>query len=232
MLGGLAIWPLIIFAFSGAPACFGFESPTLQAIEACPAAVEALGTPVGRSWLGLSCGGAETSGDSGNASWTFPVAGPRGSGSIDVVATQIGGRWTLSSAVLDTGGGTIDVLTCTTGGGGGIAAATYEGTVRTTIGAAPASVGDACRIEVTPSSGGSYPCRVVVACDGRTLYGAGTTGYLACGLDTSRALTARDDSPTPNGGDPMLDLRASHGEVIVHDQAPAGAWAVSIAFTP
>ena len=135
MLMGTLMWPLFFFVFSGAPACMGFEGPTIAAIEACPVAVQALGSPVQRSWIGWSCGNAETSDAFGQASWTFPVSGPSGSGSISVVAEKRGGPWQLHQAMLSVQGQTIDVLACSGSGvGGPVPSVAFEATVAEVMG--------------------------------------------------------------------------------------------------
>lgn len=225
-----AIAPFAVLIAGGAPWCMGFEAPALQRIEACPLAVEALGAPVSRSWLGLSCGSAETSGSSGNADWVFPVAGPRGHGSLDLVAVKQGGDWVLQRALLETDGRTIDVLTCSGGAAVDIRPASYRARVATVLGEAPVAVGDACTVAVEPAPpGGTANCRVLVDCGGRRLYGAGTTGYALCN-GAPAALVARDDLPTSSGGDPTLDLDVAGREVILTDQTGRGTWVVQLAF--
>lgn len=229
ILGGLLVWPVLFVAFTGAPACMGFEDPTLRAIESCPRAAELLGTPVTRSWLGMSCGNAETSDDTGNASWTFPVAGPRGSGSVEVYATRRGGPWVVHRATLEASGTTVDVTSCTEGGPIAIEAQTHAATVTQVIGAPGVVVGTPCSVQVTPSSGGVYNCRIQIDCGASNLYGSrSSNGYASCGLDAQRGLRARDDSPTPQGGDPTLDLRLGEGEVILTDQTGGGTWVVEM----
>lgn len=224
---GMLIWPLGIFAFSGAPACMGFEDPTLRAIEACPRAVEILGTPVTRSWWGLSCGNAETGDGNGNASWRFPVAGSRGSGSIEVDAIERNGTWTVQQAMLETSEATLDVLSCTEGGPIAITAQTVRASVTSIIGSPGVAQGDACTIAIG-EGGGPFNCRVQITCGATTLYGAGSTGYTRCTRDAQGATVARDTDPTPSGGDPTLDLRLGAGEAVLTDQTPAGTWVVSM----
>jgi hypothetical protein len=231
LFGGVALWPVILVALGGAPACLGFEDVTLASIEACPAAVELLGAPVSRSWLGLSCGSAETEDDSGHASWDFPVAGPRGRGSVSVVAQESGGTWRLISGSLESGDTTIDLLTCTAGGPMAVTAVDFDATVTSIIGAPGVAIGDACHVSVRPGEG-DYPCRVSVACAGNILYGAGSTGWTGCGRGPDGSLRVRDTSPTPSGGDPTLDLSLGAGTAVLTDEAASGTWVVQLAFTP
>ncbi|UJR85815.1 cytochrome c oxidase assembly factor Coa1 family protein [Sandaracinus amylolyticus] len=233
MLGGIVPFALAIVGVSSAPSCMGFEDPTLRAIEACPAAIEALGTPVSRTWLGCSCGNAETSDAFGQASWTFPVAGTRDSGSVSVVAERRGGPWQLLSAQLEVGDRTIDVLQCVDLRARALAipTATYDATVRSIVGTPPVREGASCRVAIAPSDG-DYPCHVRIACGDVALYGSDSLGYASCHADAHGALVARDPNTTSSGGDPMLDLRLGEQLVIVSDQDASGTWLVELALAP
>ncbi|MBX7192297.1 MAG: cytochrome c oxidase assembly factor 1 family protein [Sandaracinaceae bacterium] len=221
--------PLFFLIFGSAPSCMGFDEPTLRAIEACPQATAILGSPVSEGWMGLSCGNAKTVNDHGRASWTFPVTGPRGSGSVDVQARRRNGVWTLQRGILTTDQGTVDIVNCTAAGAGGtISAVTRTGSVTSVIGQAGVAVGDACTVSVIPT-GESQNCRVEVRCGSAALYGATqSTGWLNCGLDATGAVVAHDTDPTPNGGDPTLDLRLGEHTVVITDQTQAGSWAVQL----
>lgn len=226
------IAPIAVLISGGVPWCMGFEAPAIRQIEACPLAIEALGAPVSRTWLGLSCGSAETSGSSGNADWMLPVAGPRGRGSLDLVAVKRGGGWVLQRALLETDRGTIDVLTCSGGSPADIQPATYPARVASVLGEPAVAVGDACTVSIAAAPrGGNANCRVRVDCGGRYLYGAGTTGYALCSGPPA-ALVGRDDLPTSSGGDPTLDLDVSAREVILTDQTIRGTWVVQLAIDP
>lgn len=229
LLIGIVLWPTIFVALTSAPACMGFEGATIQAIESCPRATEILGTPVTRSWIGMSCGNAETADDTGDASWTFPVSGPRGSGSIDVYATRRGGPWIVHRATLEAEGTTIDVTSCTEGGPIAITEQRHTATVTQVIGSPGVEQGGRCTIAITPSSGGPYNCRIQIDCGATNLYGSrSSNGYASCGSGAGGGLVARDDTPTPQGGDPTLDLRLGDGEVILTDQTGAGTWVVEM----
>jgi hypothetical protein len=230
VVGLATIAPIVVLVSGGVPWCMGFEAPALRRIEACPLAVEALGAPVSRAWLGLSCGNAETSGATGEADWTFPVAGPRGRGALDLVAVKQGGDWVLHRALLETDRGSIDVLTCTGGGPIGVQNATYRARVATILGEPAVAAGDACTVTVEAAPpGGTSNCRVRVDCGGRLLYGAGTTGYASCSRGQAGGLVGRDDMPTSSGGDPTLDLDVAAREVILTDQTSRGTWVVQLA---
>jgi hypothetical protein len=209
----------------------GFEDPTLRAIEACPAAAAALGPPISRSYLGWSCGNAETEGSFGNASWTFPVTGSNGSGSVDVVAEMRGGPWRILSATVETSSGTWEVVHCSGGGPVDVVATHFDATVTTAIGTGPVARGTACGIDLGPGDG-PWPCHVVVTCGAETLYGAGSTGYADCSADASGAITVRDGEPSSSGGDPTLDLRVGAGEAVLTDTGASGTWVLTLSFAP
>lgn len=228
---GFLFWPFFFFIFSGAPACMGFEEPTLSAIEGCPLAVEQLGTPVARSWMGMSCGNAETSDDFGNASWSFPVAGPRGSGSVDVVAEKRGGPWRLLSLQLDVNGRTIDVLSCSGGGPVSVTPTTLAATAESVIGSPGVAQGGACTIQLGPGNG-PFPCRVQVSCGDRVIYGGENQGFSHCSSDPTHGLHVHDPAATPADGDPTMDLQLSAGTAVLTDEVSGGTWVVSLRFTP
>lgn len=227
---GVLFLPVFVLAFSTAPACMGFGDPALRVVNACPAATAALGSPVSQSWMGLSCGNAETEDDDGNASWSMPVAGPSGRGTLDIRAIERDGRWEFGSLVLTTGERTIDVVSCAAGGSGEVVLVTHRelaGTVATVVGPASVAAGARCTVTLDPSDG-AQTCRVAVTCGGTTLYGGGTQGYGRCMADASGALTMRDGHASADDGDPMIDLRLASREVVITDQTAAGTWVVSL----
>ncbi len=69
---------------------------------------EALGTPL-TPGFGMSGEMKETNGK-GKADFSVPLSGPKGSGSLHVVAHSSGGVWTFERVEVETGGKTIDVL--------------------------------------------------------------------------------------------------------------------------
>jgi hypothetical protein len=234
MLMGAATLPLVLVAMAGAPSCMGFGTPALAAVNACPAATAALGSPISQGWTGISCGNAETEDDDGRASWSFPVAGPNGHGTLDLQGVERSGSWQFRTLVLTAGGRTIDVLGCSAGGTGEMVTITHRevhGTATTIVGEPGVASGDACTVTVDPSDG-AQSCRVGVTCGTRTLYGGGTSGYGHCSADASGAVTMRDGNPTSVDSDPMLDLRLGANEVIVTDQGTSGTWVVTITTAP
>lgn len=231
---GVLATPLAVLAFGQAPSCMGFGPPALQAVNACPSAVAALGSPITQPWVGLSCGNAETEDDDGSASWSMPVVGPNGRGTLDIQAGERGGRWQFGVLTLTAGGRTIDVLGCEAGGTGEQVAITHRalvGTVTTIVGEPGVAVGAACSVTVDPSEG-AQSCRVGVVCGDRTLYGGDTHGYGHCAADARGAITMRDGNPSGVDGDPMLDLRLGANEVVVTDQGERGIWVVTLATVP
>jgi len=223
------MWPLFFVLFSGAPACMGFEEPTLRTLEACPQVVAALGTPIHRTWMGMSCGNAETSDAFGNASWSFPVEGPNGRGSVDVVAERRGGPWMIYSANVETGAGTYEAVSCS-GTGGVVVARTLSATVSTATGPAPAPVGGTCSIVVAPGEG-RFPCRLRIECGGAVVYGSGTTGYSACTVDDGGGVFASDSGTTDVDGDPHITLSVTGGTAMLNDTTP-GTWVMVLSFPP
>jgi len=229
-LGGVLMLPVVILGLGSAPTCMGFGQPAIDVVAQCPTAVEALGSPIRTSWMGLSCGNAETEDDDGRASWSFPIAGPRGRGTLEIDGTERHGRWQFGRLALTTGGRTIDVIACAGGGTGEPIAITHqsiEGTVNAVVGRAPVASGAACTITIDPSDG-AQSCRVNVTCGGVTLYGGGTQGYGHCSGDATGAIVMRDGNPTSVDGDPMLDLALGRREVVLTDQDAQGTWVVTI----
>jgi hypothetical protein len=97
---------------AGMGSCMGYHGPAMERLRACPAASQALGQPIRASYVGFSCGNAETSGSSGNASWRMPVTGSRASGVYEFNAVLSGGRWTITSGQVTVDGFTIDLANC------------------------------------------------------------------------------------------------------------------------
>ena len=67
----------------------------IEIIQEDPRVQDRLGEPVEIGWL--ITGKIEVNNDSGVASLTIPVSGPRGSGSVIVDATRSGGIWTFDA---------------------------------------------------------------------------------------------------------------------------------------
>ena len=95
--------------------CEGYRHPALDAIDRCPAAAAALGTPAHFSYVGLACNGNCEDHCNGSA-WVggsfAPVVGPSGRGTYQFSADESDGHWTVSSAKLTIGDRTITVVPC------------------------------------------------------------------------------------------------------------------------
>jgi len=111
---------VLLLAFGGCMALvagvFGMMKNTgayVQAIERVqqnPDAVAALGEPITAGWM--MSGSFNDNGDTGDAEYSVPVSGPRGSGTLVVRAIKRGGRWSFSElTLLPDGGDPIDLRT-------------------------------------------------------------------------------------------------------------------------
>lgn len=70
----------------------------VQALQASPEAVQILGEPIS---TGLPSGSIQQSGPEGEATLSFSVEGPDGSGTVHVAASRSMGRWQVDRAVLE-----------------------------------------------------------------------------------------------------------------------------------
>jgi hypothetical protein len=213
---------------------FGFDAVVMSELNACPLATEALGSPIEHTSLGLSCGSAEGSCGSGEASWTEPVVGPKGRGSYSFDVQGQDGTWVLRQATLAAGGRDLDIAQCALArrGQGVLDTTRLAGTVVSVVGPTPSPAGAACDVSIGPG-GGPFGCRVVITCGGAMLYGASEhTGYTRCsvqaGPDGRRAITALDKGSDRIDGDPTLDLHTATHEVLLNDRHGAVPWAVTI----
>ena len=91
------------------------DAAAIAEIEKCSAVTEALGTPIEEVPYSLGCGEYSSGGGFAAASYTIPVQGPKGSGSLTYMAEQHGGPWNVHGATLSTSSGTITAVPC--GGG-------------------------------------------------------------------------------------------------------------------
>jgi hypothetical protein len=98
--------------------------------------------------------------------------------------------------------------------------------VSRTTGHAPVREGDRCVVHVRPVWEYPESCRIAVRCGTTWLYGAGEAGYLTCAVRDAQAVSALDENPTSNGGDPRL--RWEGRRVVVSDFTEAGAWEVTL----
>jgi len=68
-----------------------------------------LGTPISEGWM--IQGKVNVVNNSGNADFTIPLTGPKGSGNIHVVATMTNGKWSYNSLTVVTETKEINLLT-------------------------------------------------------------------------------------------------------------------------
>ena len=92
---GAAIVALVFGAFKSSDA---YKTAVARA-KAHPAVVEALGTPI-EEGLFLS-GKTNVNGPSGEADLSVPLSGPKGKGTLYVVATKTAGQWTYQTLVFE-----------------------------------------------------------------------------------------------------------------------------------
>lgn len=95
-----------------AGSCMGYHEFVMQTLRDCPQAEVVLGDDIGLGWVGMSCGSAETDGGHGQASWTLPVQGSKGSGSYSFYLEKHGGDWEMKQASLEVGDRKVDVVAC------------------------------------------------------------------------------------------------------------------------
>ncbi|WP_437278641.1 hypothetical protein WME90_46775 [Sorangium sp. So ce375] len=98
-------------------------------------------------------------------------------------------------------------------------------------GPSPVKAGARCSLLVSPLPQGGK-CLTRLACAGRMLYGAGTTGVSECTVEGDQVVRVHDGNTTPNGGDPAFDLDLATGRVTVKDEAGGAAWTVGVQLDP
>ncbi len=84
-----------------------------------PQVVEKIGQPIQAGWL--ASGSVKTSGSSGDADIEIPISGPKGKGTLYVVAKKSAGRWEFETLQVEVTGeaGRIDLLRSPDNGSGG-----------------------------------------------------------------------------------------------------------------
>ncbi|XXT17080.1 hypothetical protein WME94_43315 [Sorangium sp. So ce429] len=103
--------------------------------------------------------------------------------------------------------------------------------VTESTGPSPVKAGARCALHVAPLPRGGK-CRTRLACGGRMLYGAGTTGVSECTVEGDHVVRFHDGNTTQDGGDPALDLDLATGRVTVRDEEKHGAWTVGVQLDP
>ncbi|WP_437577131.1 hypothetical protein [Sorangium sp. So ce887] len=99
--------------------------------------------------------------------------------------------------------------------------------VAESTGPSPVKAGARCALQVSPLPRGGK-CLTRLACAGRMLYGAGTTGVSECTVEGDQIVRVHDGNTTQNGGDPAFDLDVATGRVTVRDEGKGGAWTASV----
>lgn len=84
----------IFLAVFGAMKSSDVYKTALSRAKSNPAVIEALGEPVKEGFL--TSGSTNVNGASGSADLAIPISGPRGKGTIYVVATKSAGQWSYS----------------------------------------------------------------------------------------------------------------------------------------
>jgi hypothetical protein len=115
------------------------------------------------------------------------------------------------------------------GGASGAEAEMLFGQVRSVTGRAPAQVGNRCTLFISPSESEEWNRQIDVLCDGRVVYGGGSLGHISCSLSGGRAERCTDSDPSPDGGDPRLQLDRSARLVRIDDAPPP--WTIEIELT-
>ncbi|WP_437599564.1 hypothetical protein WMF28_42755 [Sorangium sp. So ce590] len=106
-----------------------------------------------------------------------------------------------------------------------------SGRVTESTGPSPAKAGSRCALQVSPLPRGGK-CLTRLACGGRVLYGAGTTGVSECTVEGDQVVRVHDGNTTPNGGDPAFDLDVATGRVTVKDDVGGATWTVGVKLDP
>ena len=98
LLVGAFIASILFFVFSMMKSNEAYRH-SLETARQNPAVVAALGEPIHEGWL--VSGNFEESGGTGQAQFSIPVSGPKGSGTIYVEARKSAGQWNYSTMVLE-----------------------------------------------------------------------------------------------------------------------------------
>ena len=92
---------IIVFVFSVMKSTDVYKT-ALNRAKANPEVMAALGTPI-KDGLFVS-GNTHGDGASGEANLSIPLSGPKGSGTVYVVATKVAGRWNYSTMEVEIAG--------------------------------------------------------------------------------------------------------------------------------
>ena len=89
----------------------GVHQEAMDTLKGCTLTQETLGDDV-KLRFGMFSGSSNSTAASGEASWQYPVQGNDAQGMFNWDASRDDGPWTFNSAILESEGTTIDVLTC------------------------------------------------------------------------------------------------------------------------
>jgi len=109
---------------------------------------------------------------------------------------------------------------------------TLFGQARAVTGDAPVGVGAPCTavLDFLDQEDDSTTSRLEVICAGRTIYGGGEAGYLACEYDDDEVVVRCSDTDvSSDGGDPRLALDRAARTLVLEDRSPT--WRMEIALT-
>ena len=80
----------------------GFYTEALARTRANPQVIEKIGQPLQAGWF--ATGSLNSSGSSGSADVTIPISGPKGKGTIYVVAKKSAGEWKFETLQVEVAG--------------------------------------------------------------------------------------------------------------------------------
>ena len=103
--GGIAVVLLLISTMMRNTAAYRMA---MQTAQDSPCVVQRLGSPIQSGWF--VSGAMRTVGSEGNADLDFSVSGPKSSGHMHVVATELDSTWSLRVLRVSVDGDRIDVL--------------------------------------------------------------------------------------------------------------------------
>ena len=95
----IAFVAMIMFIVFGALRSTDVYKQAVARAKKNPAVIEALGSPIEEGML-LS-GKTNVEGSSGEADLSVPISGPKGKGTLYIVATKSAGEWTYSQLVVE-----------------------------------------------------------------------------------------------------------------------------------
>lgn len=99
---------LIVFSVFGMIKSIQPYSESLVAVQQDVNAIENLGEPIEAGFV--VTGNVHLDPSGGNADFSYPVSGPKGSGWVNVVAEQENGEWTTRSVVFESKGSRFDIV--------------------------------------------------------------------------------------------------------------------------